>query len=82
MDAEELTAKRLRLLRTTARLSQGALAARAGCSQAFISSIEQGHGHPSPEMSARLLAALTDADPDVLQGSGLLETVAREGQPS
>ena len=82
MDEEGLTAERLRALRTTAGLSQGALAARAGCSQAYVSGIEQGHGHPSPEMSARLLAALTDADPDVLQGSGLLETVAREGQPS
>ena len=51
------TASTLRAERRAARLSQAALAARVGTSQATVSAYESGRKRPSLETLSRLLAA-------------------------
>lgn len=57
----KLNLKELKKERGMRGISQGQLAALAGCSQAYIAAIEGGFGRPSMQMQERILRALLSA---------------------
>jgi len=58
MKVEKEVAKRLRVARTKAELSQGGLADAAGIERKTVNRIENGHFSPNLETLVRLCAAL------------------------
>ena len=70
MSEIEMTAPVLKEMRREAGLSQGHLALRLGCSQAWVSALEVGFGKPSEQFVAKLLDVFTDAGVDVNKWEG------------
>jgi len=64
-EAARQQGRSLRVARTIAGLTPQELAARAGIPRSTIAAYEAGRNLMPPEVRARLLAALADADPDL-----------------